>query len=69
MDIAAIMTLILKGVSVIETLVSVGQDVAPAIKVVKDLVTGAQQGTVTQADLLSAEDTLDRLIADFNADI
>jgi len=54
MDIAAIMSLILKGVSVIESLVSVGQDIAPAIKVVKDLVTGAQTGTITTADLLSA---------------
>ena len=69
MDIAAIMSLILKGVSVIESLVQVGQDVAPAIKVVRDLVTGAQSGTITQSDLLSAEDTLDRLISDFNADI
>jgi hypothetical protein len=69
MDIAAVMALILKGVSVIESLVTVGQDIAPAIKVVRDVVTGAQTGTITQADLLSAEDTLDRLIADFNADI
>lgn len=66
MDFAAILALTLKGVSVIQTLVSVGQDIAPAVKVVTDLITGAQAGTVTDEQLAATEATLDGMIADFN---
>lgn len=66
MDIAAILALTLKGISVIETLVAVGQDIAPAIKVVTGLITGAQAGTVTDDELNATEATLDGMIADFN---
>ncbi len=66
MDIAAILALTLKGISVIQTLVSVGQEIAPAVKVVTDLITGAQAGTVTSDQLLSTEDALDAMIEDFN---
>lgn len=66
MDIAAVLALVLKGVGIIETLVEVGQDVAPAIKVVTNLITGAQAGTVTDAELTATEATLDGMIADFN---
>jgi len=66
MDVTAVLALVLKGVSVIETLVSVGQDIAPAIKVVTNLITGAQAGTVTDDELAATEATLDSMIADFN---
>lgn len=66
MDIAAVLALILKGVGIIETLVEVGQDVAPAIKVVTNLIIGAQAGTVTADELAATESTLDGMIADFN---
>jgi hypothetical protein len=66
MDVAAVLALIGKGVSVIQTLVTVGQDVAPAIKVVSDLVKGAQAGTVSDEELAATEATLDGMIADFN---
>ncbi len=66
MDIASILALTLKGIEVIKTLVAVGQDIAPAVKVVTDMITGAQAGTVTDEQLLSTEDALDALIADFN---
>lgn len=66
MDVTAIFALILKGVGIIQTLVSVGQDVAPAIKVITDLITGAQAGTVTDEQLADTEATLDAMIADFN---
>ncbi len=66
MDIAAILALTLKGIEVIKTLVAVGQDIAPAVKVVTDMITGAQAGTVTDEQLLSTEDALDAMIADFN---
>lgn len=69
MDIVAILALIAKGVGVIDTLVTVGQNAAPAIKVVKDLITGAQSGTVTDAELAATEATLDAMLDDFNKPI
>lgn len=69
MDMAAILALILKGVSIIETLIAAGQEVAPAIKVITDLITGAQNGTVTDDQLASTEAALDAMISDFNQPI
>jgi hypothetical protein len=66
MDVPAILALILKGVAVIETLIAAGQSVAPAIKVITDLVSGAQAGTVTDEQLTETETALDIMIADFN---
>lgn len=66
MDVAAVLALVLKGVGIIQTLVAVGQDVAPAIKVMTNLITNAQAGTVTDTDLASTEQTLDAMIDDFN---
>lgn len=66
MDIAAILELIVKGLGVVNTLVNVGKDAAPAIKVITDLVTGAQSGTVTDEQLAQTEATLDAMIDDFN---
>jgi hypothetical protein len=66
MDVPAILALILKGVAVIETLIAAGQSVAPAIKVITDLVSGAQAGTVTDEQLTETETALDAMIADFN---
>ena len=69
MDIATSLDLVMKGMGVISTLITVGQDALPAVKVVTDLVTGAQTGTVTDAQLASAEATLDKMIADFDAPV
>lgn len=69
MDIMAIFNMISTGVSVAETLIHAGKDAIPAITAVKNLVTGAQGGSVTQADLDATEALLDSLISDFNADI
>ncbi len=66
MDIGAILGLIVKATGVITTLVEVGKDVAPAVKVIVDLANGAQTGTVTQAQLDATEATLDGMIDDFN---
>ena len=66
MDIAAVLALVLKGVGVINTLVTVGQDIAPAVKVVENLITNAQSGAVTDDELTATEKTLDAMIADFN---
>ncbi len=67
MDIAAILALVAKGMDVITTAVAIGKEVAPAVQVVKDLVTGAQTGDVTDAQLEATEATLDQMISDFNA--
>ena len=69
MDIMAILALVSKGLAVVSTLEQVGQVVAPAVKVVADLVTGAQAGTVTPQQLADTETLLDQMIADFNAPI
>lgn len=69
MDIMAILALVLKGVSVVEAVVAAGQEAAPAITAIKDLITGAQNGSVTQAQLDSTEATLDAMIDDFNLDL
>lgn len=66
MDIVAVLALIAKGVGIIDTLVTIGENAAPAITVVKNLITGAQAGTVTDAELAATEATLDSMIADFN---
>lgn len=69
MDIAAIMDLVVKGLGVVSTLISVGANAAPAIKVLTELATGAQNGTVTPEQLADTEATLDAMIADFNKPI
>ena len=66
MDVGAIMALIVKGLGVVSTLVAVGSEVAPAIKVLVDLAEGAQNGAVTDAQLAETERVLDGMIADFN---
>lgn len=66
MDVAAVMALIVKGLGVVTTLVAVGRDIAPAIKVIIDLAKGAQTGEVTDEQLAATEATLDAMIDDFN---
>lgn len=69
MNIAAVLALIVKAVTVVTAIVQAGEDAAPALQSLYNLVTGAQKGTVTQADLDTTEATLDGLIADFNLDM
>lgn len=66
MDVAAVLALVLKGIGVIEALIAAGQSVAPAIKVISDLIAGAQAGEVTDQQLADTEAQLDVMIADFN---
>jgi hypothetical protein len=66
MDIMSILNLISTGLTVITALETAGQSVLPAVKVVTDLVTGAQAGTVTPQQLTDTETTLDKMISDFN---
>ena len=69
MDVAQIMDLVIKGLGVVSTLITVGANAAPAIQVLTELATGAQAGTVTPEQLAQTEATLDAMIADFNAPI
>jgi len=69
MDIGAVLDLVTKGLGVINTLVTVGKDAAPAIKAVTDLVISAKTGTVTDEQLAQTEANLDALISDFNEPI
>lgn len=66
MDVAAVMGLIVKGLGLVSTLIAVGRETAPAIKVLVDLARGAETGTVTDAQLATTEATLDGMIAGFN---
>lgn len=66
MDVLAIFELVQKGLSVVSALVEAGQSAAPAIEVLKNLVTKGQNGTVTDDDLAEAEAILDRQIDEFN---
>lgn len=66
MDPVAIIDLIAKGITVVQMLLEAGQKIEPALKVLADLATGAQTGTVTDDQLTATETTLDGMIADFN---
>lgn len=69
MDVMQILGLVEKGMGIISTLITVGEDAMPAVNVVKDLVTGAKAGTVTPDQLTATETQLDALISDFNKPI
>lgn len=66
MNIVSVLALIEKGISVAELLIAAGKSAAPAFSVLKDLVTGAQNKTVSDAQLTATEAALDQLLADFN---
>jgi len=66
MDAAAIFAIIEKGLTVVGTLIAVGQSATPALQALSKLVAGAQVDEVTQEDLDKTEALLDSLLADFN---
>lgn len=69
MDPLTIFTLIEKGIAVAEVLIKAGQNAGPAFQALRDLITGAKTGTVTEEEIFKTEALLDKLIADFNADL
>lgn len=69
MNIMAILALISKGITVVEIGLQLGKEVAPAIDALKNLVTGAQQGDVSEENIAATEELLDKLMADFNAEL
>lgn len=66
MDPMTIFALIEKAVTVVSMAVAAGKNAAPAIQVIKDLVTGAQDGTITDEMLAEREAVLDGQVEDFN---
>lgn len=64
-----ILTVIQKGLAVIETLESAGKTVLPAVKALTDLVSKAKSGPVSEEELDQTEQLLDAEIADFNEPI
>lgn len=67
MDIAAILALIERGISIVSVAIEAGQNAKPAIEAVMNLITGAKAGTITAEDLAKTEALLDGMIAEFNA--
>lgn len=65
----AIMEMIVKGLGIASTVISIGKNAAPVIAAVTALATAAKAGTVTVDDLNATEVILDREIAAFNEDI
>lgn len=66
MDPMTILDLVMKGVQVIKVITDAAQDAGPAFKAVTNLITGAQAGTLTQAEIDETEKILDGMIAEFN---
>lgn len=69
MDILAIMALIAKGISLVETGIAVGKNVGPAITAIKGLIASFHAGTVTPEELADTEKSLDDMIDEFNEPI
>lgn len=69
MDIATILALVEKGMTVIGALIAAGESAAPAISAISNLVTGAKAGTVTDDQLDATEKLLDDQIAQFDLEI
>lgn len=59
--------ILLKGIQLIPIIIQAGEDIAPAIEVLVNLLNSAKTGTVTDDELTAAETQLDTMIADFNA--
>jgi hypothetical protein len=67
MDIAAILALVTKGISIASALIEAGQSAAPAFAAIENLFKAKE--TITQADMDAADSVLDGLLADFNLDL
>lgn len=64
--IASVLALVAKGVSLIPFLIEAEADVKPAITAIENLISNAQAGSVSAAQLSSTESVLDGLIEEFN---
>lgn len=66
MDIAAIFSVIQKGLQLLPVIIEAGENIAPVVKDLVALAQGGKDGTVTEAQLTQLEATLDALIESFN---
>lgn len=69
MDYIAIFAMVQKGISIAQALIDASKDASPALAAIKNLMTGAQEGDITDEQLLAIEEILDAQIAEFNLDI
>jgi len=69
MNVVGVLQIIAKGISIAEALYKAGMEAEPAFEALKNLITGAQEGNVTDAQLEDTEALLDQMIEDFNLDI
>ncbi len=69
MNSSAFLDLLQKGITTVGVLIEAGQSAAPALEALANLISGAKAGSVTAEQLAATEALLDRLIAEFNADI
>jgi hypothetical protein len=67
MDVAAILALVTKGVNVASALITAGQSAAPAFAALQNLFKG--KATITPADIVATDETLDALLDDFNLEL
>jgi hypothetical protein len=67
MDVAAILALVTKGISIANALITAGQSAAPAFAALQNLFKG--KATITQADMDSTDAVLDALLDDFNLEL
>ncbi len=66
MDPLTIIALIGKGISVLDMAITAGKNAKPVIDTLKGLITGAEEGTVTDEQLARDEAFLDSQIEEFN---
>jgi uncharacterized iron-regulated protein len=69
MDYVAILALVQKGLSVAMAIYEAGKDAAPAVKAIKDIITGVQEDSLTDAQVAETEAILDAMIAEFNLEM
>ena len=67
MDVAAILALVTKGISIANALITAGQSAAPAFAALQNLFKG--KATITQADMDSTDAVLDALLDNFNLEL
>lgn len=69
MNALAIFALIEKGITVAQVLIEAGRSAAPAFEALKNLISGAKRGEVTEEDITKTEAQLDSMISEFNEPI
>lgn len=69
MNYERIFDLIQKGLTIAEALLEAGTVALPAIEAVKNIVSGAQKGEVTDEELTRVEGILDGMITEFNIEM